>query len=91
MSRKLPLGQKDYRNISLLRSTTSASSKGRTKFREAHEALAISVAFAPVLERMTFRYPQLRASLVGLGSPGEDKYYSHSALSYLKTIHSENS
>ena len=56
-----------------------------------HEALAISVAFAPVLERMPFKCPPLRVSLVGLGNPCEDKYPSRSALSYLKTIQPGNS
>ena len=89
-SRNFPIGQKDYRDISLLKISTSASSKGKTKLSVVHEALAISVAFAPVLERMPFKYPPLRVSLV-VGNPCEDKYSSRSAPSYLKTIQSGNS
>lgn len=90
-SGKLPHGQKDYRDVSLLRSsTTPASSKGRTKLRETHRDRPISGAFTPVLEKMPFRYPLLRASLVGLGSPGKDRS-SHSTPSSPKTIHCGNS
>lgn len=65
-------------------SSTPASSKGRTKLREAHRIVAISV-----LEWIPFRHPPPR-SLFGPESPGEGKSLSHSNLSSSKTIHSGN-
>ncbi|XP_020946915.1 olfactory receptor 8S1-like [Sus scrofa] len=60
--------RKDYRDVSLLRSsTTPASSKGRTKLRETHRDRPISGAFTPVLEKMPFSPSQrkLECSMEG--------------------------
>jgi hypothetical protein len=63
--RKLSFGQKDYGDISLLTCSSPTTSKGRTKASEAHRTLVISMGFAPLLKRMPYRYPPLRAAVVG--------------------------
>lgn len=66
-----------------------ASSKERTRSRKPWSSNHVC-GFCSSVGTQPFRYPPLGASLLGLGSPDEDKSPSHSNPSSPKTSHSGN-